>query len=519
MYTLADRMRAVELYLKYDRSSAAVKRELGYPSTRALSQWVDEFETKGALHAGYRTRQPRYSDQQKTAAVDHYLQHGRNLQRTVNTLGYPSRQILRQWLDEAVPDRHRRCVGRTHQNKVKLTRSQKEQAVKDLCLRDGPAHTVAAKYGVTREALYKWKSDLFGKEQPVSKARRREPGRDANETILEARVEELQHEVKTLEEAVHRLQLERDILEAAAEVIKKDQGTDLKQLTNREKAVVIGALRPRYPLNELLHGLSLAKSSYFYQCTAMSAEDKYADLRERVRAAFTQAQGRYGYRRIHAVVTRDGETISEKVVRRIMHEENLIVAVVRRRKYNSYKGEITPAVPNVIDRDFHADAPNMKWLTDLTEFALPAGKVYLSPIIDCFDGLAVSWSIGTSPDAALVDTMLDEATLTLSANERPVLHSDRGSHYRWPGWIARVEAAGLTRSMSKKACTADNAACEGFFGRVKNEMFYGRTWTGVSIDQFIDELDCYLHWYNESRIKMSLGARSPIEYRRSLGYT
>lgn len=518
MYTLAERMKAVELYLKYGRSSAAVRRELGYPSKRALRQWVEEFESTGELHAGYRARPPRYSDQQKQAAVDHYLQHGRNLQRTVNALGYPNRVTLRQWLDEAVPHMRRRCTGKAGQNKVKLTRRQKEQAVKDLCLRDGPASEVASKHRVTREALYKWKSDLLGKEHRVSKARRRKPKRDVGKTGLEAKVEALRQEVRTLEDEVYRLQLERDILEAAAEVLKKGQGTDLEQLTNREKTVVVGALREKYRLNELLHGLSLPKSSYFYQCAALSAEDKYANVRERVRIAFTQAHGRYGYRRIHAVITRDGETVSEKVVRRLMREENLVVVTVRRRKYSSYKGEISPAAPNVIDRDFRANAPNEKWLTDLTEFALPAGKVYLSPLIDCFDGLAVSWSIGTSPDAALVNSMLDEATSTLGPNERPVLHSDRGSHYRWPGWLARVEAAGLTRSMSKKACTADNAACEGFFGRVKNEMFYGRRWTGVSIEQFIDELDRYLHWYNEDRIKMSLGARSPMEYRRSLGY-
>ena len=74
------------------------------------------------------------------------------------------------------------------------------------------------------------------------------------------------------------------------------------------------------------------------------------------------------------------------------------------------------------------------------------------------------------------------------------------------------------RSMSKKGCTADNAACEGFFGRIKNEMFYGRSWAGVSVMEFINQLDRYLHWYNYDRIKMSLGAKSPMEYRRSIGY-
>lgn len=195
-----------------------------------------------------------------------------------------------------------------------------------------------------------------------------------------------------------------------------------------------------------------------------------------------------------------------------------IVYFVKRKKYSSYLGEISPAVPNVIGRNFHADKPNLKWLTDITEFHIPTGKVYLSPIIDCFDGF-VSWTIGTSPDADLVNTMLDEAINTLKTDEHPLIHSDRGSHYRWPGWIERMEKAWLTRSMSKKGCSPDNSACEGFFGRLKNEMFYNRKWDSVSIDEFISILDIYIHWYAESRIKLSLGGLSPLQYRKALGYT
>ena len=121
-------------------------------------------------------------------------------------------------------------------------------------------------------------------------------------------------------------------------------------------------------------------------------------------------------------------------------------------RYSSYRGENTPAADNIIERDFHADAPNAKWLTDITEFAITAGKTYLSPIIDCFDGLAVSWSMWISPDAELVNTMLNKATATLSDGEHPVLHTDRGCHYRWPGWIFRTGKVGPQRSMSRKSC-------------------------------------------------------------------
>ena len=131
--------------------------------------------------------------------------------------------------------------------------------------------------------------------------------------------------------------------------------------------------------------------------------------------------------------------------------------------------------------------------------------------------MVVSWTIGTSPNAELVNTMLDSAVACLRNEEHPIIHSDRGCHYRWPGWISRMDAARLKRSMSRKGCSPDNAACEGFFGLVKTEMFYTRSWFGVSVEEFIQELNTYIRWWNEQRIKMPLGGKSPVSYRKSLG--
>ena len=125
--------------------------------------------------------------------------------------------------------------------------------------------------------------------------------------------------------------------------------------------------------------------------------------------------------------------------------------------------------------------------------------------------------IKRAPNANLVNSMLDAAISTLSEGEAPIVHSDRGGHYRWPGWIERMDNAGLTRSMSKKGCSPDNSACEGFFGRLKNEMFYDYSWDGISPETFIRILDDYLYWYRDTRIKISLDGMSPSQYRRSLG--
>lgn len=124
------------------------------------------------------------------------------------------------------------------------------------------------------------------------------------------------------------------------------------------------------------------------------------------------------------------------------------------------------------------------------------------------------------PDANLVNTMLDAAIETIvDGAQRPVVHTDRGAHYRWPGWLSRMREAHLTRSMSRKACSPDNAACEGFFGRLKNEMYYPRSWLDTTVEQFIAEVNAYIQWYNQQRIKLSLGRMSPVEYRQSLGMT
>lgn len=259
----------------------------------------------------------------------------------------------------------------------------------------------------------------------------------------------------------------------------------------------------------------MPRSSYFYHHTRLRVPEKHTALRRNIIDVFEANKQRYGYRRVHVMLKREGITVSEKIVRRIMAEEKLVVVGKKRRRYSSYNGEITPPAENVVDRNFHADAPNKKWLTDITEFQIPAGKAYLSPMIDCFDGMVVSWTIGTSPDGELVNTMLDMAVDSLDSGEHPIVHSDRGGHYRWPGWISRMNQAGLTRSMSRKGCTPDNAACEGFFGRLKNEMYYNKSWKDITMEEFVDRLDQYTRWYNEQRIKLSLGGLSPVEYRQA----
>ena len=525
MYTYEQRMKAVELYIKYEHRATAVSRELGYPHPNFIVRWYKEYLANGDLKHSYQRGQ-KYSKEQKQHALQYYEEHGRCASQTIRNLGYPSPYVFRKWLDEAYPNRKRGCASGGAM--IEYPQKEKEQAVIDLCARNGTAKEIAEAHGVSCVVLYRWRKQLLGSGGSTVMAKKKTlpkgPSKPTREELLE-KLSALKHEVASqqqerdeLQREVYRLQMERDILEAASVVIKKGQGVNLDNLSNREKAEVINALRHKYQLKVLLKSLKIAKSSYCYQNHVMNIPDKYKDLRVIIRQEFMEGYQSYGYRRIHTALKMKRIVISEKVVRRIMHQENLVVVCTCRKKYSSYVGEVTPEIPDLVQRNFHAEAPNKLWLTDITEFNIPAGKVYLSPVIDCFDGLPVSWTVGTSPNANLANTMLDHAIQTLSSNEHPMVHSDRGGHYRWPGWIERMNKAGLTRSMSKKGCSPDNSACEGFFGRLKNEMFYNRSWTGVTIEGFINEVNKYLNWYCNKRIKLSLGGLSPIEYRRKLGY-
>lgn len=466
-----------------------------------------------------------YTKEQKERALKEFEPLG-SVQATVTNLGYPSRHTLYVWYRDTIANKqcYHGSPNKPYQVKQKYINAPnhprypdtnlKLEAIKRCFSLGEGVEYVSREIGYSRMSIYAWyrqyrKYGVAGLMSSKKQIKREKIDFNA-ESVPQSEISDLQDQIK-------QLQMEVDVLKEALNLLKKDPGIHVTELKNREKAVVIDAVKDKYSLPQLLKFLCIAKSSYYYQENVMRQPDKYYELRIQVKEIFKECRNCYGYRRIHEELKKLGSAVSEKIVRRIMKEENLIVPAKHTKKYSSYKGEITPETDNVINRDFHAERPNTKWLTDITEFSIPAGKVYLSPVIDCFDGMVVSWMIGRTPDSTLVNTMLEAAICTLSPSEHPIVHTDRGCHYRWAGWIERMDTAGLTRSMSKKGCSPDNAACEGFFGRLKNEMFYGRSWIDVSMEAFIDEINSYINWYNSKRIKQSLGYRSPTEYRHSLG--
>lgn len=544
MYSHEERLKAVKLHVDSGMGLKGIMRTLGYPhDIKVLRQWCREFKFSREIHEvdGF---DDGYSLKQKTLAVKYFVNCG-DLRRTIREIGYPSStQRLKIWVEKY--NLNENDHWQADQNPVKW--GQDRQTGSSPLIQENPFEEIE----IASNAIYKdlgFLEELFQrrlatmskkdsevtieslKEEMQVLLRNMENLRKENKALLKAN-QSLGEKTKSLDEKCQTLakeykelgeqtlikRIEYEALEIAAETIKKEEGISLKTLTNREKAIVIDALlsRSKYPLKKLLTVLNMAKASYFYQKSAMKAGDKYAEIRETIKDKFKKNRSVYGYRRIWLALRKDGKILSEKLVRRFMKEDHLVPYRKKAKKYSSYKGEISPA-PNLVNRNFHADELGKLLLTDITEFHISAGKVYLSAITDVFDGKIVAWTIGTSPNAKLVNTMLVKAREALGDDKHPIVHSDRGIHYQWPGWIALMKKFGWTRSMSKKGCSPDNAACEGVFGRVKNEMFYNRSWIGVSIKEFIAYLDDYLHWYNEDRIKITLGGMSPVEYRESLG--
>ena len=342
MYCYEDRLRAVKLYIKYDCCEANAIRELGYPSRKMLKRWYKEYIEAGEVQRNLR-KKSKYSHEQKKKAVDHYLDHGRCISQTIRTVGYPSRPTMRLWIDELFPGK--RIMFVRSANNVRYSCEQKKQAVIELCSREASADKVADAYGVSKVSLYNWKHQLLPQEETAMMDK-------INIQPLSDDADALTEEIDSLRKQIHRLQLERDILEKANELLKKDLGINLQSLTNKERTLLIDALRNTYSLAELLKQLKIPKSSYFYHNKRLLRPEKYTALRNMVKEIFHENQSRYGYRRIHMVVGRTGKHVSEKVIRRLMTEEQLKVLYRKRRKYTSYKGEISPAVENVIERDF-----------------------------------------------------------------------------------------------------------------------------------------------------------------------
>ena len=269
-------------------------------------------------------------------------------------------------------------------------------------------------------------------------------------------------------------------------------------------------LRHEFDLEVLLNQTNMARSSFYYHQKQSDLPDKYLEIKGLIKSIYNQHKGRYGYRRITDELQNRAIIINHKTVLRLMKLLGL-KSIIRVKKYKSYRGENGKIAPNILERKFKAEAPNQKWATDITEFNVSGKKLYLSPIIDLFNQEIVSYELTERPVFNQVATMLKKAFKKIPNNTNLMLHSNQGWQYQMKRYQCLLKEKGIIQSMSRKGNCLDNAIIENFFGILKSEMFYTQKFK--SIEQLKKEIDKYIIYYNNERIKSNLNKMSPIKYR------
>lgn len=444
--------------------------------------------------------------------------------------GNPGRQSLRSWRREAergeldVPVRsvRGRCEHTKHARYPEATKREAVSLVRKGLRPSEAARRLGVASGGT---VSSWVRKAAGSANMAPKGAM---AMDAG--AMEEKIAELESEL-----AESRMQLD-----ALRELMRDPKAGDPENLSNSQKAELGERLRRGYGylLRDVLTLLRISKSSYEYARHANERRERRAlEVSARVRHAFEASQRRYGYRRVRASIRSGADglppmEVSEREVRRAMREGGMVPVRTRtRRHWSSYAGEPDERPANAPLRedgthDFTAPEPDRLVVTDVTEFKVAGGeKVYLSPVIDCFDGAPVAWSISGHPDSSLTDSSLLAYAARLPEGHPPVVgHSDGGGTYRSHSWRLICERNGIIRSMSRKGCCPDNARMEGFFGALKEEFYNGRDWSQTSPEEFAEMLDAYIRWYRDGRLKLFVEADGTEVYdtisgrRRRLGY-
>lgn len=256
----------------------------------------------------------------------------------------------------------------------------------------------------------------------------------------------------------------------------------------------------------------MPRSTYYYHVKRLAQGNKEIELKDLIREIYDDHKGNYGYRRIYLELRNRGLVINHKKVQRLMKEMSLTARIRRKRKYSSYKGEVGKKADNLIKRQFEGSKPYEKCYTDVTEFALSEGKLYLSPVLDGYNSEIIDFTLSRSPDLKQGKTML-EKVFPAESYSGTILHSDQGWQYQHQSYHQFLEAKGIRPSMSRKGNSPDNGMMGSFFGILKSEMFYGLEKSYKSLNELEQAITNYIDYYNNKRIKTKLKGLSPVRYR------
>ena len=276
----------------------------------------------------------------------------------------------------------------------------------------------------------------------------------------------------------------------------------------------------------------LPKSDYYYWSKRIDPDVKHSELMDAIETIYANHHKRYGYRRITFELTNTGWTVNHKTVKRLMSKLGLY-GTTPRAKYKSYKGDFNGTVDNVLlhkrvntkkhtttyVRDFTTTHVNEKWTTDISEFHIAAGKLYLSPILDMHNREIISYNISRSPNYSQISDMLNMAFKKHPNLNNLIFHSDQGWQYQMTQYHKALKEHGIQQSMSRKGNCLDNSPMENFFGKMKNEMFYGHEYEFKTLEQLQDAMEEYIDYYNNKRIQVKLKGLTPCQARNQSIYS
>ncbi|MBS8826578.1 IS3 family transposase [Escherichia coli] len=441
----------------------------------------------------------KHSFEVKLAAVNHYLAGHAGIISTAK-LFQLSHTSLSHWINlfllhgpRALDCRHKRSYSPEDKLCVVLYALGHSESLPRVAARFNiPSHNTVKNW---IKGYHKSGDEAFIRRRKEKSMTRSD---DTHENEANMTPEEMKNELRYLRaENAYLKAMQEHLLE------KKPPGAG-------EKTKVIRSLRCGHCQSDLLKAAGLARSTLYYQLSLQKGKDKYADVKQLIASIFHEHRGCYGYRRIHCELQKRGLKFSGKTVRKLMQQLGL-KSPVRLKKYRSYRGNMGLAAENILQRQFKAEAPCEKWVTNITEFRAGGQKLYLSPILDLFNGEIVAWETACRPTEELVKRMLNKGLESLAEGEKPLLHSDQGWHYRIKSYQSALADRGLVQSMSRKGNCLDNAVMENFFGHLKEEMYYRRDYRNV--EELENAVNEYITYWNQKRIKLSLGGLSPVEYR------
>jgi transposase InsO family protein/transposase-like protein len=411
---------------------------------------------------------------------------------------------------------------------------EKESAINRVLIYHEPAKHVAMDIGLKDAApLRQWiKSYIENGYNVVTKKKGRPSTRDKEKEDSRRAGEGERRTAKATVEENHRERIIKKTASLSSRGRKERQEQLTKAVTELRQELKCSLDFILETINSIDSLPNLPRSDYYYWKNRTDPDTKNSDLMDAITTIYADNHKRYGYRRITLQLKNEGWTVNHKTVKRLMSKLKLY-GVTPRTKYKSYKGDFNGTVDNILlykkvdtkkhrteyIRDFSTTDVNEKWTTDVSEFHIAAGKLYLSPILDMHNREIVSYNISKSPSFVQTTDMLNKAFSRFEDLSHLIFHSDQGWQYQMFEYHKALRERGITQSMSRKGNCLDNSPMENFFGKMKNEMFYGHEFEFKTLEQLQKAMEDYIEYYNNERIQVRLKGLTPCQARNQSLYS